>query len=130
MKIILYIFIGFISLLIFTHLRMRLGMFFMKGKNAPFVGGKPEDLIKKGEKVLLLFYSPLCSSCKPMIPIAEKMIEEKKNVFLMDISKHESLLKSWNIMGTPTSALVVDGKIKKFIVGYRPENPFRKLYDS
>ncbi len=92
-----------------------------KGKK---LEGKPIDILENG---ILYFYSPRCGACKMM----EKTINNfshvtdvlKINVF---DKKNENIVKSMNIMATPTTVVIKKGKVKKVFIGVVGENKIKK----
>ncbi len=92
-----------------------------KGKK---LEGKTVDIIENG---ILYFYSPKCGACKMM----EKTINNlssltdvlKINVF---DGKNENIVKNMNIMATPTTVVIKEGKVKKVFIGVVGENKIKK----
>ncbi len=92
-----------------------------KGKK---LEGKAVDIIENG---ILYFYSPKCGACK----IMEKTINNlssltdvlKINVFY---DKNENIVRSMNIMATPTTIVIKGGKVKKVFIGVVGENKIKK----
>jgi len=68
---------------------------------------------------LLYFYSNRCPSCVAMTPIIDELALEFPNVKKINISESYEMAKSYNIMATPTTVLVKDGKIRKMVPGAR-----------
>jgi len=86
--------------------------------------GKWVDIIENG---ILYFYSPKCGACKMM----EKTINNLSsvtNVLKINVfdEKNESIVRSMNIMATPTTVVVKEGRVKKIFIGVVGEDKIKK----
>ena len=87
------------------------------------------NIIKSKKKKLVLYARPTCDYCKKFIPILEDIANEyniEVNYFDIDtLSVDEaskfyksSKLLNINKFGTPTLAIIKNGKIKHYSIGY------------
>lgn len=99
---------------------------FKKGKVVNDIGGKIGEAIKRGERVMLYFYSPTCSACKVQTPIIDNLANGRTKIFKIDVSRDVNTALKFGVMGTPSIVVVEDGKIKEFFVGVKSENILRR----
>jgi len=80
-----------------------------------------------GNEAILYFYSPNCGACKKMNPVIETL-SKKARVKRVDVSDRKGLemAKEFGVMGTPTTVVVKEGKIKKVFVGFQSEDKILK----
>ncbi|MBE5757402.1 MAG: thioredoxin [Clostridiales bacterium] len=73
--------------------------------------------------VIVDFYGTWCMPCKFLMPILEK-IENEKNIKLakVDIDENEDLCRKFNIVSVPTLKIYKDGKEIDTIVGLVSED--------
>ena len=93
-----------------------------EGKPVPDLGGKPGKWVKKGKPALFYFYSPNCGACKAMTPIVQKMSKDRKDVFAIDLSKDRAIAMKLSIMATPTTVVIKNGLVQKFLIGPLPKS--------
>lgn len=125
----LYIIIGIVILFVLMNLNVVLRAKFKKGKSAPELGGRIGEAIRRRERVMLYFYSPTCSACKVQTPIIDKFLKEpdlKAKIFKINVSQDINIALKLGVMGTPSTVLIEDGKIKEFFVGVKSEKILRK----
>ncbi len=126
---IFYIIAGVFLFFILMNLSIVLRAKLRKGKSAPDIGGEIGKAIDKHEKVLLYFYSPTCSACKVQTPIIDKLIgsiDNKVRIFKIDVSKDMDVALKFGVIGTPSTVVIENGKIKEFFVGVKSENILRR----
>lgn len=70
---------------------------------------------------MLYFYTPTCAACRSMTPIINEMSGSNKNVYSIDASVRMDIARSFQIMATPTTIVVDNGKIDKIMVGAKNE---------
>ncbi len=114
---------GFTILQLSMVLRMKL----KKGKAVPSLGGAYGRRIKKGDRVLLYFYSTNCRACKAVTPIIKSMQKKRKDVFSINISKDMDTARKLSVMGTPAFVVVEDGIIKEYVAGAIGEQRIMEL---
>ncbi len=86
--------------------------------------GKSVDILENG---ILYFYSPKCGACKIMEKIINKLPKEinivKLNVF---DESNASVIKKLNILATPTTVIVKNGRIYNVFIGVVKEEKIIK----
>jgi len=95
-------------------------------KIGPF-SGEIGERIRKGDKLLLYFYTPSCGACKAMTPVIDEMKKEKNNVYKINLTRDYTIGKIFGVMGTPATILVNNSKIDQYILGARSEKFLRNL---
>ncbi len=104
---------GFTILQLSMILRMKL----KKGKKVPSLGGAYGRRIKKGDRVLLYFYSTNCRACKAITPIVKSLQKKRRDIFSINISKDMETAQKLSVMGTPSFVVVEEGIIKEYKAG-------------
>ncbi|CUS78721.1 Thioredoxin [Candidatus Kryptonium thompsonii] len=125
-----YILVGVLLFFILMNLSVVLRAKLKKGRLVPDIGGEIGRAIDKGEKVILYFYSPTCSACKVQTPIIDKLINSgngKAKIFKIDVSRDVNVALKLGVMGTPSTVVIENGKIKEFFVGVKSENILRRF---
>jgi thioredoxin 1 len=124
-----YFVIALVAFILAMNLSVVLRAKFKKGKVVNDIGGKIGEAIKRGERVMLYFYSPTCSACKVQTPIIDNLINlanGRTKIFKIDVSRDVDTALKFGVMGTPSIVVVEDGKIKEFFVGVKSENILRR----
>ncbi len=127
MNTVISIVVGIVALFIGMQMFMVLKMKFKKGKQAPQLDGKAGRMVANGDKVLFYFYSPGCRACKPMTPFIKNMAKRNKRIFPVDVSHDMTTAQKFGVMGTPSTVVVEQGKIKEFLVGFQPQDRVQGL---
>ncbi len=104
---------GFTLLQLTMVLRMKL----KKGKTVPSLSGAYGRRIKKGDRVLLYFYSTNCRACKPITPVVKALQKKRNDIFPINISKDMDTARKLSVMGTPAFVVVEEGIIKEYVTG-------------
>ncbi|MCS7228615.1 MAG: thioredoxin family protein [Candidatus Kryptonium sp.] len=128
--IVVYILAGVILFFVLVNLSIVLRAKLKKGKYVPEIGGEIGKAIKNGQRVILYFYSPTCSACKVQTPIIDKLINSassKTKIFKIDVSKDVNVALKLGVMGTPSTVVIENSKIKEFFVGVKSENILRRF---
>ncbi len=124
--IILAVIIGGFTLLQVTMIvRMKL----KKGKTVPNLPGAHGRRIKKGDKVLLYFYSTNCRACKAITPIVKSLQKKRKDIFSINVSKDMETARKLSVMGTPSFVVIEDGIIKEYLAGAIGEQKILELIE-
>jgi thioredoxin 1 len=123
----LYIVLAIVGFFVFIQIFFFIQGLLKKGKIIEDFGGELGKKVKSGRKLLLYFYSPGCSACKTMTPVVEKMGQTNKDVHKIDLSRDMKLARIFGVMGTPATVLVENSKIKKYVLGARPESYLMNL---
>lgn len=121
-----YFVIALVAFILAMNLSVVLRAKFKKGKVVNDIGGKIGEAMKRGERVMLYFYSPTCSACKVQTPIIDNLANGRTKIFKIDVSRDVNTALKFGVMGTPSIVVVEDGKIKEFFVGVKSENILRR----
>ncbi|HID39705.1 MAG TPA: thioredoxin [Calditrichaeota bacterium] len=128
MESVLYLVLTIVGLFIFMQLYMRFASFLKKGKTiSGLKKGEISKEIEEGNRVLVYFYTPSCSACKPMTPVVNELSSEFKNLFKVNLANNMEMGRSFGVMGTPALVLVEDKKIKSYVLGARNRHFIEKL---
>ncbi len=112
-----YIISGILLLLISLQLSVQIKARFKKGKEVTGLSGNIGELVRRGERVMMYFYSPSCAACRYQTPIIDDLQRTKNNIFKIDISKDYNTAMAVGVLGTPSTVIIENGIIKKFFVG-------------
>lgn len=91
------------------------------------------NIINGNEKQLVLYARPTCGYCNKFVPVLEEIVSEynvKLNYFDIDILSEaetqefysSSPLMSGSEFGTPTLAIIKNGKIEAYSIGYKEKD--------
>ncbi len=116
---------GFTLLQVTMIVRMKL----KKGKTVPNLPGAHGRRIKKGDKVLLYFYSTNCRACKAITPVVKALQKKRKDIFSINITKDMDTARKLSVMGTPSFVVVEDGIIKEYLAGAIGEQKILELIE-
>jgi len=83
--------------------------------------------LEESDRALVYCFSPNCPPCRNMMPHIDQLAEETGRVFKLDITSHMDLAREIGIRATPTLLLVVEGEIRKVLVGAKPPAQLRDL---
>ena len=89
--------------------------------------------IKNGEKpVLLDFYAEWCGPCRMVLPIVEKIAEERPDLAVgkVNVELERELASEFGIMSIPTLVVMKNGHEVKRVTGARPEEQILEMLDS
>jgi thioredoxin 1 len=127
MMILLYIFVGIITL--FFIMQFNMIRIAKKSKGIKLLGlkGELKILEKKGSKGLVYFFSPSCHACKTQTPLIRDMKSDYKNIFDIDISKDFETARIFGIKATPTTITVEDGMVNNVYLGAKPKEFLERL---
>ena len=119
MDSILLIVLVFVGFFVFMRVMVWVNVKLKKGKKIPPFSGEIGERIQKGDKLLLYFYSPSCGACKAMNPVVDEMMNEKNNVYKINLTKDYNIGKMFGVLGTPATIVVNESKIDQYILGAR-----------
>lgn len=126
MEKIIFVMLGFLTIIFLFQFYIRLKSWSKKGKDAPVVGGSVGKSIQRGEKVIIYFYSPTCGACRTQEKYLPKIQEKFQNIIRINAAKERELATAFGVMGTPTTIVIDQGKIKEYFVGITPSHKILK----
>ena len=127
---ILYIVLAIIGFFVFVQVYFFINSYLKKGKKIEAFGGEIGKKVSSGKKLLLYFYSPTCGPCKAMTPVIDKMSKENKDIHKINLSRDMTIGRIFGVMGTPATVVVENSRIKKYVLGARPESYLRGLIEN
>jgi thioredoxin 1 len=97
------------------------------GKEIPPFSGEIGERIRKGDRLLLYFYTPACGACKSMTPVIDEMKKDNNNIYKINLTRDYEIGKIFGVMGTPATILVNQSKIDQYFLGARSGNFLQNL---
>jgi thioredoxin-like negative regulator of GroEL len=79
-------------------------------------------------KQLLYFSAPWCGPCRTFKPIVESLQSEISITFI-DVDSSPQTATTWNVRSVPTILVIENGIEKGRLVGARPKEEVRALYN-
>ena len=79
-------------------------------------------------KQVLYFSSPWCSPCRTFKPVMESLQSEMSITFI-DVDASPQTAATWNVRSVPTILVIENGIEKGRLVGARPKEEVRALYN-
>lgn len=122
----IYILLALVGLFVLFGFMPKMLSYFKKGSDAPDISSK-YNLGSTKQPALFYFYSDQCAACKPMTPFISKMARKNRNVIKVDVTDDMDTARKFGVMGTPSTVLVQQGKIKEFLVGPQPHDRVKQL---
>ncbi len=123
-----YIVVGFLAAFMLLQYSLIFSMKRNKGKTVPKLPGKLGKQIKRGDRLLLYFFSQGCRACKPMTPVINEMKKKSERVISIDLAQDMETARIFGVKGTPATLLIEQGKIAEFLVGaQRPEKLYKLI---
>ncbi len=127
---VLYIVLGLIGLFLVAQLYARFSAYSKKGKLMEDVPGILGKEINTGKKLLIYFYTNSCSACKSMTPVIDRLMKEFENIRKVNLATDMEAGKKFGIMGTPSTVLVENRKIKSFLMGVKSYSQLKSMLES
>ena len=83
--------------------------------------------------VLIDFFANWCGPCKMLSPIIEELSEElndKVNIYKIDVDQEPSLAQKFGVMSIPTLVLLKDGQEVEKVIGFQPKEQLVELINK
>ena len=81
------------------------------------------EVLDSEKKVLLDFWAPWCGPCRMVVPIVEKIADERPDIKVgkINVDEEAELASQFGIMSIPTLVVIEKGKIVNQAMGARPK---------
>ena len=81
------------------------------------------EVLNSEKKVLLDFWAPWCGPCRMVVPIVEKIADERPDIKVgkINVDEEAELANRFGIMSIPTLVVIENGKIVNQAMGARPK---------
>ena len=81
------------------------------------------EVLNSDKKVLLDFWAPWCGPCRMVVPIVEKIADERPDIKVgkINVDEEAELASQFGIMSIPTLVVIENGKIVNQAMGARPK---------
>ncbi len=92
-----------------------------------------EEVLNSTLPVLVDFTAEWCGPCKMLDPQVAQLAKEwegKVKVFQLDVDKAADLAARLRVLGVPTLALFIDGKMVARMTGYKPKKGIIKKFSK
>lgn len=83
-----------------------------------------EELLNKGQTVLVDFYADWCGPCKMLAPVIAQIAEEHSDVIVgkLNIDEEMDLAQRFQVTNIPTVIIFKDGAEADRVVGFVPKD--------
>jgi thioredoxin 1 len=99
----------------------------MEGAAAPELEPAVAAKLRQRGRVLLYFFSPSCGPCRAFTPVIDRVAARHDNVFKFDVGRSQGVARQLGVMATPTTVLVVEGRIAQVALGSVSEQKLEEL---
>ena len=82
------------------------------------------EVLISEKKVLLDFWAPWCGPCRMVVPIVEKIADERPDIKVrkVNVDEEAELASQFGIMSIPTLVVIENGKIVNQTMGAKPKD--------
>ena len=83
-----------------------------------------KEVLNSEKKVLLDFWAPWCGPCRMVVPIVEKIADERPDIKVgkVNVDEEAELASQFGIMSIPTLVVIENGKIVNQTMGAKPKD--------
>ncbi|XQP55203.1 MAG: thioredoxin family protein [Mycoplasmoidaceae bacterium] len=89
-------------------------------------------LFAQNDKVIVDIYATWCGPCKMLSTQLEEFAKSHKDwtIIKVDSDQNQQLASQYNVQAVPTMLIVVQGKVKETVVGYKPLVELERITDK
>ena len=82
------------------------------------------EVLNSEKNVLLDFWAPWCGPCRMVVPIVEKIADERPDIKVgkVNVDEEAELASQFGIMSIPTLVVIENGKIVNQTMGAKPKD--------
>ena len=91
------------------------------------------EVLRSDKPVLLDFWAPWCAPCMALAPLVAEIADEyegRVRVGKVNIDEQPQLAFSFRVLSIPTLAVMKNGKLAGFAVGYRSKEQIAAMLES
>ena len=87
------------------------------------------EVLNSDKTVLLDFWASWCAPCRRVVPIVEKIADERRDIKVgkINVDEEPELANKFSIMSIPTLVVMKNGKIVQQVSGARPKNAILEM---
>ena len=82
-----------------------------------------QEVLNSDKPVLMDFWAPWCGPCRMVVPLVEKIAEERSDIKVVKINvdEEQELAMQFGVMSIPTLVVMKNGKVVNQDTGARPK---------
>ena len=90
-----------------------------------------QEVLNSDKPVLMDFWAPWCGPCRMVVPLVEKIAEERSDIKVVKINvdEEQELAMQFGVMSIPTLVVMKDGAVYKSSIGMQPKASILALLD-
>ena len=112
-----YLALGLTAMLVGHLLWVRVRSTRIQGRSVADLAELFPELSEGRGRAVIYCYMEHCGPCRKMAPVIDRLREQHRNLFKLDVQGHPQLARKLGISATPTTLLVEDGTVVKVLLG-------------